>query len=35
MRKSALVALGLVVLTALPALAVQRVVMVEDFTNVA
>lgn len=33
MKKAALVALGLVVLTALPAFAVQRVPLVEDFTN--
>jgi hypothetical protein len=33
MRKTAIVALALVVLTALPALAVQRMVLVEDFTN--
>lgn len=34
MRKSAMVALGLVVLMALPAFAVQRVPLIEDFTNV-
>lgn len=33
MRKTAIVAFALVVLTALPALAVQRMVLVEDFTN--
>jgi len=35
MRKCALVALGLVVLVALPAFAAQRVVLFEDFTNAA
>jgi len=34
MRKMAIV-FGLVLLTALPALAVQRTVLVEDFTNMA
>jgi len=34
MRKTAIV-LGLVLLTAIPALAVQRTVLVEDFTNAA
>jgi hypothetical protein len=34
MRRGALVALGLILITALPALAVQRVVLVEDFANV-
>ena len=33
MRKTAIVALALVVLNALPALAVQRMVLFEDFTN--
>jgi hypothetical protein len=35
MRKTALVALGLVILVALPALAEQRVVLFEDLTNAA
>ncbi len=35
MRIAAIVALGLVLLTALPALGVQRTVMVEYFTNFA
>jgi len=35
MRKGALVALGLVILVALPAVAAQRVVLFEDFTNAA
>jgi len=33
MRKSAIVALALVVVTALPAFALQRAVLFEDFTN--
>jgi hypothetical protein len=33
MRRKAIVALALVLLSALPALAVQRMVLVEDFTN--
>ena len=33
MRRCALVALGLVILVALPAFGEQRTVLVEDFTN--